>query len=108
MSTHTITQRLQQVEAVMREHDYWQQSAPDAAAFNSDQPFCLDTMAPLEWLQWVLIPRMSALIASGAPMPAGFAVAPYYEVALTPVTPGYTALLIALRDLDALFAEPAR
>ncbi len=108
MSTHIIIQRLQQVEAVMREHDHWQLNAPDAAAFNSDQPFCLDTMAPLEWLQWVLIPRLSALIAADAPLPASFAVAPYYEVALPPATSGYADLLATLRQLDALFAEPAR
>ena len=32
MSTHLIIQRLQQVEAVMREHGHWQTHAPAAEA----------------------------------------------------------------------------
>ena len=38
--------------------------------------FFLDTMQPLEWLQWVLIPRMHALLDVGAQLPQNFAIAP--------------------------------
>lgn len=106
MSTHLIIQRLQQVEAVMREHGHWQTHAPAAEAFNSTQPFCLDTLQPLEWLQWVLLPRMQALLDAGAALPQNFAVTPYYEMALPPTTPCHAALLLTLSQLDALFAPP--
>ena len=107
MSSQTVLQQLQQVEAVMREHDHWQTQSPEADAFASTQPFFLDTMAPLEWLQWVLIPRFQAMIASGAPLPQNFAITPYYEQALPPATAGYDALLITLNQFDALFQEPS-
>lgn len=107
MSSQLITQRLQQVEAVLRTHGHWQSQAPKAEAFTSTQPFCLDTLQPLEWLQWVLIPRLHALIAAEAPLPASFAVTPYYEMALPPTTPGHTALLLTLSQLDALFQAPS-
>lgn len=42
----------------------------------------MDTMEPVEWLQWVLIPRMHTLIDNAQPLPQAFAVAPYYEMAL--------------------------
>lgn len=42
----------------------------------------MDTMEPLEWLQWVLIPRMHTLLDNAQPLPEAFAVAPYYEMAL--------------------------
>lgn len=106
MSSQMIIQRLQQVEAVMREHDHWQTHSPEADALASTQPFCLDTLEPLEWLQWVLIPRFHALIEAGLPLPSGFAVAPYYEVALPPTTPGHAALLLTLNQFDALFQDP--
>lgn len=67
-SAPLITQRLEQVEAVMREHNLWQSTSPHASAFESCEPFCLDTLEPLEWLQWVLIPRMHALIAAQHPL----------------------------------------
>ncbi len=106
MSSQMIIQRLQQVEAVMREHDHWQTQPPEAEAFASSEPFCLDTLEPLEWLQWVLIPRFHALIETGAPLPQNFAVTPYYEVSLADSTPGHAALLLALGQFDALFQDP--
>lgn len=106
MSSQMIIQRLQQVEAVMREHDHWQTQSPEAEAFASSEPFCLDTLEPLEWLQWVLIPRFHALLEAGAPLPQNFAVTPYYEVALSDTTAGHAALLLALNEFDALFQGP--
>ena len=67
--------------------NHWQEQAPDSRAFASEQPFCLDTLEPLEWLQWVLIPRMHQLLDSGMPLPQNFAVAPYYEMALDKAHP---------------------
>lgn len=78
---HRVRERLLAIEALLRETEHWQDSAPDSRAFASEQPFCLDTMEPLEWLQWVLIPRMHQLLESGMPLPQNFAVAPYYEMA---------------------------
>ncbi|ORM67245.1 YqcC family protein [Pantoea rwandensis] len=106
MSSQMVIQQLQQVEAVMREHDHWQTQSPEAEAFASTEPFCLDTLEPLEWLQWVLIPRFHALIEARAPLPQNFAIAPYYEVALPDTTPGYAVLLLTLNQFDALFQEP--
>ncbi|WP_367143682.1 YqcC family protein [Pantoea stewartii] len=104
-SEQFIMQRLEQLEAVMREHDLWQVDAPDEQAFASQQPFFLDTMQSLEWLQWVLIPRVQMLIRAGQALPKNFAVAPYFEMALTPVQPGRTLLLLTLQQLDALLQD---
>ncbi|MEG3110694.1 MULTISPECIES: YqcC family protein [unclassified Pantoea] len=102
-----ITQRLEQVEAIMLEHDLWQTTSPQASAFESREPFCLDTLEPLEWLQWVLIPHMHALIAAQQPLPKNFAIAPYFEMALAPAQAGRPLLLLTLRQLDALFMDDA-
>lgn len=102
---HLIIQRLEQVEAIMHEHNLWQTAAPDVQAFTSEQPFFLDTLQPLEWLQWVLIPRVRAIIDARQPLPKNFAVAPYFEVALTPEQPGRSLLLLTLQQLDALLED---
>lgn len=100
---HQVRQGLLAVEALLKTHALWQSEAPEAAAFDSTQPFFLDTMQPLEWLQWVLIPRMHALLDAEAALPQNFAIAPYYEVALETGMPGRRELLIHLSALDALF-----
>ena len=80
MTLHdSVRDRLRAIEALLRETEHWQETAPDSSAFASDKPFCLDTLEPLEWLQWVLIPRMHQLLESGQPLPQNFAVAPYYR-----------------------------
>lgn len=100
-----VRQQLQAIETLLRRHGHWQSSAPERAAFESSQPFCMDTMAPFEWLQWVLIPRMHALLEGGLPLPQAFAVGPYYEMALDAAHPQRDALLEELTRLDALFGD---
>ena len=78
---------------------------PRIAALSPASSRFADTLEPLEWLQWVLIPRMHQLIASGMPLPQNFAVAPYYEMALDKAHPAREAIVAELLLLDALFAD---
>ena len=79
----------------------------------SQQSICLPVRSlfvwipsePVEWLQWVLIPRMHTLIDNAQPLPQAFAVAPYYEMALAADHPQRDILLAALQELDALFTS---
>ncbi|NIF23250.1 YqcC family protein [Candidatus Pantoea multigeneris] len=100
-----LQQRLIQAETLMREHQLWQLDAPAAESLVSDQPFCLDKLEPLEWLQWIFIPRMQALLDANAPLPMNFAITPYYEVALPDTTPGHGMILLTLKQIDALFVQ---
>lgn len=105
MTRHdSVRSRLHALETLLRDRALWQEIAPQPEAFASTQPFCLDTLAPLEWLQWVLIPRMHALIDAGQPLPQAFAVSPYYEMALEEAHPAREVVLIELQKLDKLFA----
>lgn len=98
-----VRQRLHSIEAQMRTHQQWQAHEPDPSVFASTQPFCMDTLEPLAWLQWVLIPRLHQLIDAQQPLPDSFAVAPYYEMALDAAHPFRSVILAELEQLDALF-----
>ncbi|RWR01761.1 hypothetical protein ED28_12120 [[Pantoea] beijingensis] len=102
-----VRQSLLAIEQLLHEQGLWKTQVPEAEAFNSSEPFCVDTMHPLEWLQWILIPRMQALLDSEGPLPKNFAIAPYYDVALESDTPGRLALLVRLKALDDLFTDSA-
>lgn len=70
MTTHDrVRQQLHALETLLREHRHWRLDAPQAHLFTSTQPFYMDTMEPLEWLQWVLIPRMHTLLDNAQPLP---------------------------------------
>jgi len=73
---------LQQLQLAMQKLDLWQAVPPSQDAFLSEEPFAIDTMSPEEWLQWIFIPRMFALLESGAELPSKIAVSPYLLEAL--------------------------
>ena len=104
MTTHDrVRLQLQALEALLREHQHWRNDEPQPHQFNSTQPFFMDTMEPLEWLQWVLIPRMHDLLDKQTAVTGAFAVAPYYEMALGDESSATRALILAeLEKLDAL------
>lgn len=98
-----VRQSLQNIELVMREIDLWQAVPPQAEAFESNEPFSIDTMDAEQWLQWVLIPRMYALLESNGVLPTRFAITPYFEEALSGEDrQDCTALLVELQRLDDL------
>ncbi len=90
------------IEQAMRTLGIWQPQPPAQAAFESREPFCIDTMQAEQWLQWILLPRMHALLDKRAPLPARFSIAPYIEEALPDAAP----LLDLLRRLDDLLDSP--
>ncbi|GAB2947873.1 YqcC family protein [Hafnia psychrotolerans] len=99
MSTENqVRQILQDIEQVMRDLKLWHATPPEDAAFDSVEPFSVDTMSSEQWLQWVLIPRMYSLLGTDAALPTRFAITPYFEVAM----PDAVLLLAELQRLDDL------
>lgn len=73
-----LLQLLDELEQQLRSHALWQPQPPGDEALKSREPFAIDTLEPEQWLQWIFIPRMSALINGLQPVPAGFSIAPYF------------------------------
>lgn len=74
---------LRELEATMKAASLWRMERPEPDAFDSVQPFCIDTMSLPQWLRFVFIVRLEALVESRAPMPAKCDVAPAVEAWLT-------------------------
>jgi uncharacterized protein YqcC (DUF446 family) len=52
---------------------------PDSEALASTQPFAMDTLSLPQWLQFIFIPRMYALVESRAALPHKCRIAPMAE-----------------------------
>ncbi|GGC98633.1 YqcC family protein [Vreelandella lutescens] len=77
MSVHQQLQTaLLELEAAMKAADLWRTPTPEAAAFASQQPFCIDTMSLPQWVRYVFVARLNALIDADAELPAKCDVAP--------------------------------
>lgn len=77
---HPLLLQLQELQNQLSRLGMWQQSPIDAAALNSEQPFCVDTLSFPQWLQFVLVPRLTALIEGDLPLPVGSQIYPMAEL----------------------------
>ncbi|QIM66782.1 anhydro-N-acetylmuramic acid kinase [Mannheimia granulomatis] len=77
-----VKQYLSDLEITMRLHHLWESTPPSIEAMANPQPFCVETLSPTQWLQWIFLPRMQALLDANAELPRNFAITPYLEEAL--------------------------
>lgn len=99
---------LRDLEATMKATDLWRMDEPAPEAFNSQQPFCIDTMSLAQWLRFVFIARLEVLIDNESQLPAKCDVAPAVEAYL--VQEGVRAedrLLMkkVVEDIDRIISE---
>ncbi|MDF7667478.1 YqcC family protein [Orbaceae bacterium ESL0727] len=99
-----ITAQLDAIQQEMQKIALWQSLPPPADAFLSEQPFAIDTLAAQEWLQWIFIPRMRALIDAKAELPRHFSLHPYFSEALKEAE-NVADLLALIKQLDDFAAE---
>ncbi|MGO1246749.1 MAG: YqcC family protein [Oceanisphaera sp.] len=79
---------------------WWQTEPPSAAALSSTQPFCVDTLTFAQWLQFVLLARLQAMLESGAALPRKISVYPMATESFKSVAADTKALEEAIAQLD--------
>ncbi len=102
MSQHQqLTQLLDEVEREMRALDLWQATAPSAEALASVQPFCIDTLSFCEWVQWLMVPRFTAMIERRQPLPASSDIASMAEEVFKEIDADTGQLLRLIAEIDS-------
>ncbi|UJF18907.1 YqcC family protein [Vibrio sp. SS-MA-C1-2] len=95
-------QQLAHLEQLLKRHDLWSLQQPSIEALSSVEPFCIDTLTPIEWLQWVLIPKLNFMLQHDHPLPTAFDISPYFSEALK--AHQYQVVIVEhLQELDQLF-----
>ncbi|GGE71687.1 hypothetical protein GCM10011533_25050 [Streptosporangium jomthongense] len=67
------------IEMELRKLDMWASQRPPEDAFRSTEPFCLDTLAFTQWVQFVFLERMKVIVENGHPLPEVSGIAPMAE-----------------------------
>jgi len=83
--------------------DIWQSTIPDKEALKSDAPFCCDTLSFSQWLEFVLLPKMTMLIDSNMPLPSEFEILPMAVESWKNEEKNMSMLLTLIEQLDAAF-----
>ena len=95
---------LTDIELALKSLAMWHPSPPTADALASSAPFCCDTLHLSQWLQFIFLPRMRALIEVQLPLPANICICPIAEEAFAPLTAVKLPLINRIADLDELLS----
>lgn len=74
-----VADGLLSIEMEMRRLEIWESQRPHETAFQSTEPFCLDTLSFTQWVQFVFLERMRQLIENEHALPVGSGIAPMAE-----------------------------
>ena len=67
------------IENELRNLGWWDSVLPARDALNSTMPFAADTLEFYQWVQFLFLPRMHALIEQQLPLPGACGIAPMLE-----------------------------
>ena len=96
---------LQQIEITMQQQGLWCAQSPSVLALASTSPFCIDTMSFCEWLQFVFIVKMGALVKQQLPLPQNMAIHPMAEEAFKPLAADTRQLSELILAFDQLLTN---
>ncbi|MBZ0332912.1 YqcC family protein [Marinobacter sp. AL4B] len=99
-----VADSLLQIEIALRSMDAWQEQPMPPEAFESTQPFCLDTMNFTQWLQFVFVARMKLLLETGQALPSVSGIAPMAEEYYRGQSESGANLIQALARMDSLLS----
>ncbi|AMO54806.1 glyoxalase I [Endozoicomonas montiporae] len=97
-----IIQLLEDMETELKVLECWQTMPPSVEAMSSEVPFCMDSMPFSQWLQWLFIPRVRAIVEQGGALPKGANIKPYAEEALMVEQVSSEKLLKLVEQFDVL------
>lgn len=93
------------IERELRVLGVWTSVQPDAEALASQEPFCVDTLAFDQWLQWIFLPRMKHILEQDEPLPAVSGVLAMAEMVYQHQPQRAAGLFEALNAFDKLISE---
>ncbi len=101
-----VAEILIDIEAELRKLRLWEGESPPDEAFASAEPFCFDTLTLPQWLQFVFLPRMQALVEAEAELPDNCGIRPMAEEYFRNAQLPLRELLLALDRVDRLLGGP--
>jgi len=99
-----LADQLLLIERELRVLGFWTSSPPAPEALASQEPFCVDTLAFDQWLQWIFLPRMKLILERGDPLPAVSGILAMAEMVYREQPRRVGGLCEALETFDRLIA----
>ncbi|NQD96242.1 YqcC family protein [Pseudomonas sp. CrR25] len=102
-----VAEQLLLIERELRVQGWWSEESPSAEALASEQPFCVDSLAFEQWLQWIFLPRMKGLLEKGGALPSVSGIQPMAEQVYGARIEQARVLIRLLGEFDQLIVSGA-
>jgi uncharacterized protein YqcC (DUF446 family) len=93
------------LEGQLRQLNLWEKHSPSEKALASVEPFCVDTLTLVQWLQFVFLPRMYQLLEQQQALPSSCTITPMLQTYLAEVNVSSTDLVAIVEQLDNLLTR---
>ncbi len=103
--TVALSSLLIDLEAQLRQLDLWQSEVPSEQALASVEPFCIDTLSFPQWLQFIFLARMYAMVSSQQSLPTSCSIAPMAAEFFKASEVNAAALIAVLEQIDSLLSS---
>lgn len=100
-----VADSLLRIEMELRQLGLWESESPPPEAFQSAQPFCIDTLEFTQWLQFVFVARLKILIEDDRALPSVSGIAPMAEEHFRTRPESGEGLIRELKVMDQLLSE---
>ena len=86
----------------------WQAHRPSADKLSSSAPFCCDTLAFEQWLQFIFVPKITMMINQQQSLPAKISLTPMAEEAFKYLSTSAKPLLDVIQQIDNTLTEQGK
>ncbi len=100
-----VTSLLIDIESELRQLNLWEAESPPIEALASTEPFCIDTLSFPQWLQYVFLVRMYALVKQQQALPNNCNITPMAQEYFKGMGLNTGPLIMAIEALDQLLSE---
>lgn len=94
-----------QLECELRTHGLWEGRLPSTAEMMSTEPFACDVMPLQQWLQWIFLPRMKAIVESDADLPHACNISVYAEDTIAKLEVDTHSVEVLIKAMDQLLSS---
>ncbi|MEH8018040.1 YqcC family protein [Rheinheimera muenzenbergensis] len=89
-----------ELETELKQQQLWSAMPPDAEAMASTLPFCCDTLLLEQWLQFIFLPRLHALLDAQLALPNKIGILPIAEQTFSADSARFSRLLAIIGRID--------
>lgn len=93
------------LEDELRNKGLWQEIKPDQQALNSREPFAIDRLNFVQWLQFIFLDKMAQLVRLSQPLPGSMLVLPMALEYFKSLPVNSAEITAIIGRIDLLFSE---